>query len=138
MLRPDASKAFFRASEDDLHRLSYKLLLLLSLVAAAGGVITMIPAAGASYPNIIGYSSLCTFAPAAALYCFFIAGSSCFIRATFIKDQSGSLKDRAVKHRKSLIPLVIVLITAIGFTFWFASVKAEYTDSFTAATETEE
>jgi len=121
-----------------MHRLSYKLLLLFTITASLGGILTLIPAAGASYPNIIGYSSLCTFAPAASLYCFFIAGTTCFIRSTLIKDQSGTIKDRIKKHGKSLIPLLFVLILAAGSTIWFNNVKADYIDSQSAATAMEE
>jgi hypothetical protein len=70
-----------------MHRLSYRLLILFTVLATLGGLLTLLPRAAASYPNLIGYSSLCTFAPAATFYCFFLAGLSCVIRATFVKGE---------------------------------------------------
>ena len=122
-----------------MHRISYKLLLLFTIVATAGGVLTLFPRGTASYPNILGYRSLCTFAPAATFFCFFLAGTSCFIRAAFIKDQSGTKANRFSRHRRALIPLTLLLITALGFTGRFVQVKSQYTgpslDENTAATQ---
>lgn len=116
-----------------MHRLSYKLLLLLTLLATIGGIITLLPRAAASYPNIVYYSSVCTFTPAATLYCFLIAGLSCFIRSTFIKDQSGTVSERVKRHSKSFIPLVLILAAALFFTFKYTQIKQVYTDGTTAA-----
>ncbi len=121
-----------------MHRLSYKLMLLFTILATLGGVLTLIPASGASYPNILGYSSLCTFAPAASFFCFLIAGITCFIRSAFIKDQSGTAKERLNKHSPAFIPLTLVLILALGSTLWFNNVKSKYVDAQTAATAAEE
>lgn len=111
----------------------YSVLLLLSFLATLGGILTMIPRAAASYPNILGYSSLCTFAPAATLYCFFIAGLSCFIRATFIKDQLGTAVQRFMNHRKALILPSVLLLGALTVTFFFMQVKSPYLDGSSAA-----
>lgn len=121
-----------------MQRLSYKLLLLLTIVATAGGILTLMPRSAASYPNLIGYSSLCTYAPAATFFCFFIAGFTCFIRSTFIKDQSGSNRDRFKRHAKRLIPLGIVLVAALMFHFRYSNIKARYTDGGTSASVSEQ
>ena len=111
----------------------YKPLLLVSVLATIGGFLTLIPWPGASYPNILGYSSLCTFAPGASLYCFFIAGATCFMRSTFIKDRDGTPADRFSRHAKSFVPLALVLILAVASTIWFVQVKSRYTDGTTQA-----
>lgn len=111
----------------------YTMLLLLTLAATLGGILTMTPRAAASYPNILGYSSICTFAPAATLFCFFIAGLSCFIRATFVKDQLGSALERFRNHRKSLILPSVLLMGAVTATLFFIQVKSIYMDGSTAA-----
>jgi len=116
-----------------MHRLSYKLLLLFTLLATLGGIITLIPRAAASYPNLIGYTSVCTFAPAATFFCFLAAGLSCFIRSSFIKDQSGSRGERFKRHSKSLVILSLVLAVALFFTWRFTEIKAPYKDGSTAA-----
>jgi hypothetical protein len=117
-----------------MFRLSYKLFLLFTILATVGGFLTLLPKSGASYPNLLGYLSLCTFAPAATFYCFFLAGFSCFIRSTLIKDQSGSRQDRVKKHGKSLIPLAIILIIALFYTYRYVEIKSFYADSISTAT----
>jgi len=117
-----------------MHRLSYKLLLLLTILATIAGLVSMIPAQGASYDSVMGYKALCTFAPASVFFCFLVAGLSCFIRSTFIKDQSGSPQERFKRHGKSLIPLTLILILALGSTVWFNQVKKQYTDGVSSAT----
>ena len=118
--------------------LVYKILLGFTVLCTLGGILTLLPTGAASYPNIIGYKSLCTFAPAATFFCFFIAGLSCFIRSTLIKDSSGSAGQRIKKHGKSFIPLGIVLAAAIFSMIVFLNIKNQYTgraDTISAASE---
>ncbi len=117
-----------------MHRLSYKLLLTASVLITLAGIFTLIPRAGASYPNILGYRSVCTFAPAATLFCFFTAGTICFFRAAFIKDQSGTAAERFRRHQKFLLLPGIVIAAAIITASYFADIKSEYTDGTTSAT----
>lgn len=111
----------------------YSFLLLISLLATVGGMLTLMPRSAASYPNILGYSSLCTFAPAATFYCFFIAGLSCFIRASFVKDQLGTAGERFHNHRKALFIPGFLLAAALSSTYFFMQVKILYIDGSTAA-----
>lgn len=111
----------------------YLVLMLVTLVAAIAGVLTLVPASGASYPNILGYRSLCTFAPAATLYCFGIAGISCVIRASLVKRKG--LYGKATFSTPAIAVVAFVLVLAVGSTFWFTSVKGQYTDVQTSATE---
>ena len=112
----------------------YRILLLCSFIAALGGILTLLPWSGASYPNLLGYRSLCTFAPAGSLYCFFIAGLICTIRASFIK-RKGRENGKRLRPLPVII-LVLVLGLAAASTFWFVSVKSRYADSKTGATDT--
>jgi hypothetical protein len=116
-----------------MFRLSYKIMLLVTILATIGGIITLIPSSFASYPNIIGYKSVCTFAPAATFFCFAIAGTSCFIRSTFIKDQSGSKMERFKRHSIRYIPVLVLLIIGSFFTFKYAEIKAPYLDGTASA-----
>jgi hypothetical protein len=110
---------------------AYISLLALSLLATIGGILTLIPAAGASYPNLLGYRSLCTFAPAATLYCFAIAGASCVLRASLVKRKVLS----GTTFRAAPVAVVaVVLVAAVATTFWFTSVKSRYPDASSAAT----
>ena len=111
----------------------YAGLLLLTIVAAVGGVITLIPSSGATYPNVLGYRSICTFTPAASLFFFLIAGTSCFFRATFAK-YGGTASERWRKHRASLVPLSLLLVLAIASSIWFIRVDAKFPDATSSAT----
>ena len=112
----------------------YAVLLLVTILATAGGVVTLLPRAAASYPNLLGYRSVCTFAPAASLFCFLAAGVSCFLRASLAKETSGSPRQRLSRHFRSIVPLALVLLLALGATVWYGAVKARYVDASTEAT----
>jgi len=112
----------------------YGILLLVTVICAVGGVVTLIPSAAASYANVFGYRSLCTFAPAASLYCFAAAGITCILRASLVKRAAYN-NGKPDFHVKALIPVILVLGLAVASTVWFLNVKATYADSTTAATE---
>jgi len=104
----------------------YKALLALSAILALAGLATLLPNPGASWPNVMGYRSLCTFAPAGTLYCFFLAGLTCFFRASLVKEREGSAASRLKKHGKALAVLAAILILAFTATAWHLTVKSAY------------
>jgi hypothetical protein len=53
---------------------AYIGLLGLSFLFALAALLTLLPRAGASWPNVLGYKSLCTFAPMATAACALLAG----------------------------------------------------------------
>jgi hypothetical protein len=112
----------------------YALLLVATVLAAAAGVVTLIPRQAASYSNLLGYRSVCTFAPAGTLFCFLVAGVSCFFRASLAKETSGTPGMRMSRHFRSVVPLALVLLLAVGSTIWYGVVKARYVDAATEAT----
>jgi uncharacterized membrane protein len=107
-------------------------LLALTVIATVAGILTLVPAAGASYPNVLGYRSLCTFAPAATLYCFTIAGLSCVLRASLVKRRA--MHGRPVFRRGGVMAVAVVLVFAVATTGWFIAEKRPYTDGQTAPT----
>lgn len=111
---------------------AYGGLLILTIAAAVGGVLTLIPAAGASYENVLGYRSLCTFAPAATLYCFAIAGASCVVRASLVKRKAQFGKP--VFRAPAIVVVAVTLVLALAATGWFVTVKRQYTDGTTTPT----
>ncbi len=111
----------------------YFVLMLVTIICAVGGVLTLIPAPGASYANLLGYRSLCTFAPAATLYCFLAAGITCVLRASLVK-RAGYSGGKPVFKPAPIVVLVVVLGLAIASTIWFVNVKSQYTDATTAVT----
>ena len=111
----------------------YGALLLVTIVLAIGGVLTLIPASGASYPNLLGYKSLCTFAPAATLYCFAAAGITCVLRASLVKRAAYNNRKPIFRVVPIVVPL-IVLCLALWSTILFVNAKSSYTDGTSAAT----
>lgn len=67
----------------------YGPLLGLSGFFALAAVITLLPRAGARWENILGYKSVCTFAPIATALCALLAGTTCVIRARIFGPRAG-------------------------------------------------
>lgn len=84
--------------------LAYKALLGLSLLFSLGAVLTLIPNPAASWPNILGYRSLCTFAPAATAVCGLLAGITCLIRSRLVSAQA-----RSNRYRPVFVPAIVFL-----------------------------
>ncbi len=105
---------------------AYGALIALSFIATIGGMLTLAPNAAASYPNVLGYRSLCTFAPAATLFCFAIAGISCVLRASLIKRRA--MVGKPVFRAPAVAAVATILALAVAATAWFASVTSQYTD----------
>jgi hypothetical protein len=115
------------------NRVPITLSLAFTVVATIAGLLTLMPWEAASYPNVMGYRSLCTFAPAATLACFFLAGLSCFLRATFLKESGDDPREKFRKHRHALAPLGLLLLLFIAALIWFLAVKGAYIDAGSAA-----
>jgi len=111
----------------------YAILLAVTVLATAGGVATLVPVASASYPNPLGYRSLCTFTPASSFFCFAVAGLSCFLRASLAKETSGTPVQRMSRHFRAVLPISLVLLLGIGSSVWFGAVKTRYSDASTEA-----
>jgi hypothetical protein len=110
---------------------SYAVLLGVSSFATLGAVLTLVPDPGASWPNILGYRSLCTFAPGATFGCALIAAAACTIRARLVKRSYGP----------AFVPAAVFLVLAAALavsTFVWAGEKAKFTgDATTAASPAE-
>lgn len=57
------------------------LLLVLSIMLVIGALLTLIPFAGASKVNLMGYRSICTFSPVSTAIMLFLAYSGNGYRA---------------------------------------------------------
>jgi hypothetical protein len=112
---------------------SYGILLIVTVALAIGGVLTLVPASGASFENVMGYRSLCTFAPAATLYCFAAAGITCVLRASLVKRAAYN-GGKPVFRVAPVVAVLIVLCLALVSHLWFSSVKSTYADGITAVT----
>ena len=56
------------------------VLRVTTVILAVGAVATLIPYSGASKDNVMGYKSLCTFAPVSTVIMLFIANTLWGIR----------------------------------------------------------
>jgi len=95
----------------------YSVLLMISALWMIGGFLTLLPNGAASKPNILGYFSLCTFAPAATLFCFAGAAVTCLLRALLFKTDSAGERAPFSRHLFALaviIPLLAVAGVATG------------------------
>ncbi len=113
----------------------YPVLIVLSGLCSLAAVLTLIPNPGASWPNILDYKSLCTFAPAASFACALAAGLVCTLRARLIRRRPGPL----------FVPIFVLGVLAAGL-IWsgiiWAGAKAKYatqaaTDATSAASQSE-
>lgn len=64
---------------------AYFVSLTITIISTSLAVITIIPWSMASYSNLIGYKSICSFTPISTLLLIAIAGSSCLIRSKKFK-----------------------------------------------------
>jgi hypothetical protein len=62
----------------------YGILLGLTIISALLAVTTLIPA-GTNPPSVLGYRSLCVWAPWSTLILAALAGTSCKLRSRFFK-----------------------------------------------------
>lgn len=92
---------------------AYWGLLALSLAFSILAVVTLIPNAAAAKPNVLGYRSVCSFAPAATALCGVLAGITCTIR-----NRRFSRRASSMRYRPLIVPgAVAVLLLAIALVF---------------------
>ncbi len=104
----------------------YLALLALSLVLGVATVLTLIPAAGASWPNILGYKSLCTFAPIATVIMALVTECVCVIRGRLFGPRRGVKRTWAV-------PVIVALALAGTLIFSVPAYVKAKTDASTSA-----
>ena len=108
---------------------AYGALLGLSGAFAAAAVATLVPNPAASWENVLGYKSLCTFAPIATAACAFLAGATCVARARLVGPRAG-------EKRPWTVPIVIGLLlaaVAVSALPAYASAKADAVSGASAA-----
>lgn len=83
----------------------YGALLGLSGLFTLAALLTLVPNPRASWENVLGYKSLCTFAPIATAICAFLAGTTCVIRARIAGPRAG-------EKRSLVAPLAVAAVLA--------------------------
>ncbi len=92
---------------------AYWGLLALSLAFSILAVVTLIPNPAAAKPNVLGYRSVCSFAPAATALCGVLAGITCTIR-----NRRFSRRASSMRYRPMIIPGAVgVLLLAMALLF---------------------
>lgn len=89
---------------------AYSGLLALSILSAAGALLTLVPSSAAPWVNILGYKSICSFAPISTALCALLAGTSCTLRARLFGPRRGEKRSWAAP-----LAVALVLAAAIGF-----------------------
>lgn len=118
--------------EENKRKTAYGALLVLSGVFAAGGVATLVPNPAASWPNVLGYKSLCTFTPIATVVCALLAGATCTLRVRLFGPSSG-------RGRPWFLPIIAgVLLLAVGVASLPAYIRAKVDSTTGATAETQE
>ncbi len=103
---------------------AYFLLIGLSLVFSVLAVVTMLPNPNASKPNVLGYRSVCTFAPAATALCGLLAGITCILRNRLV-----SMRRAATRFQPpfaAVIVLVVLTALAVVSGVEFGAVQARF------------
>jgi len=65
----------------------YAIMFGLTVAAAVSAAITLMPAAG-HRPNVLGYGSVCVWAPWSTIVLVAVAGVSCKLRSRFFKTRA--------------------------------------------------
>jgi uncharacterized protein with FMN-binding domain len=80
----------------------YYLLLALTITLSVLAVVTLLPSRGASKPNVLGYRSVCPYAPAATAICGLLAGVCCTVRNRLVSRQATS-----TRYQPPILPAVV-------------------------------
>jgi uncharacterized protein with FMN-binding domain len=100
---------------------AYWGLLGLTTAFAVLAVVTMLPNMAASKPNVLGYRSVCSFAPAASALCGLLAGLTCTIR-----NRRFSAGAASTRYSPLILPVAVgVVLVAIAIFFGVRFISAE-------------
>jgi uncharacterized protein with FMN-binding domain len=99
---------------------AYWLLLGLTIALSILAVVTMIPNPGASKPNVLGYRSVCSFAPAASALCGLLAGITCTVRNRRVSRRAASARYRPFILPGAVAILLLVIAAVFGIRFGVA------------------
>jgi uncharacterized protein with FMN-binding domain len=102
----------------------YWAMLALSLAFSILALVTLIPTTAASKPNVLGYRSVCSFAPAATALCGVLAGITCTLRNRLFSRRASS-----TRYRPFIIPAgvgLVLLAAALVFGIRFAAAQSRF------------
>ena len=92
---------------------AYYLTLGLTIAFSVLAIVTMLPNPAASKPNVLGYRSVCSFAPAASALCGLLAGVTCTFRSRRLSKNASR-----ARYKPLVVPVgVAVILIAIAAVF---------------------
>ena len=103
---------------------AYIAMLALTIVFSVLAIVTLLPRAAASKPNVLGYRSVCSFAPAASALCALLAGITCTLRNRLVSRKAASAR-YAPPFAAVGVTLALGVI-AIVFGIRFARVESRF------------
>jgi hypothetical protein len=106
---------------------AYATLIGLSALFTVAAILTLVPWPLAPWPNVLGYKSLCPFAPGATFACAILAALACTIRARLVK------RSPSPAFVPAAVALILVGALAWSTTAW-AGEKSKYLDATSSAT----
>jgi hypothetical protein len=89
-----------------------RALLVVSIVFAVAALATVIPNPGASWENVLGYKSLCTFVPMATAICLLLAELMLVIRAAAFGSAGRGFWLVAVMAGAALVAVIALSLPA--------------------------
>jgi len=103
---------------------AYYGMLGVSLVFSILAVVTLLPNPGASKPNVLGYRSVCSFAPAASALCGLLAAVTCTVR-----NRRVSVNAASTRYQPLIAPIAAALAlvaVAVAFGVRFSNIQSRY------------
>jgi uncharacterized protein with FMN-binding domain len=110
----------------------YYLLLGVSAAISILAVVTLIPNPAAAKPNVLGYRSVCSFAPAATALCALLAGATCVLRNRLVSVRSAAARYQPPIAAAVVAVAAIVLAAVFGARFGAAQARFQGVISRTA------
>lgn len=102
----------------------YYALLGVTVVFTVLAIVTLLPNPGASKPNVLGYRSVCPFAPAASALCGLLAGVTCTIRNRMVSRRAASA--RYAPPFAPIAAAVVLLAVVAVFTVRFVKAQSRF------------
>ena len=69
-----------------IRKKGYKWLLALTIVFTLSAIVTLLPNAGASKDNMMGYHSICSGAPMSTLVLLLCSAATCYFRKKYFTE----------------------------------------------------
>ena len=112
---------------------AYWGMLALSLAFSVLAVVTLVPNGAAAKPNVLGYRSVCSFAPAATALCGVLAGITCTLRNRLVSRRASSMRYRPLIIPAGVGIILLVVAAVFGIRFGIAQSRFDAIIAKTAA-----